>query len=115
MPAISYSDVSSGQAGNPLFHRLSVPMIADMEKKCGVYFLWLDDELQYIGGTTNLQARIDWHRRASKAPSHRWYSGMTNRIQFNRVTTISCEPETVHEVEYRYIRAMQPRMNRRGK
>lgn len=66
----------------------------------GIYFLWLQDELHYIGQTKWFGERIGTHE----------YQG---RIPFDRCTFIVCGEFHRLNLETAYIRAYEPPYNRR--
>ena len=68
-----------------------------------VYFLIKDDELVYIGQTTNLAGRIDGHRKGSKA---------TPKKEFDRVLFIECDRQLLTEKEGYFIWKLNPCLNK---
>ncbi len=74
---------------------------APFRQGAGVYFLWGDDELLYVGSSIQFDDRIWMHR----------YEG---RIPFEFATFIVCPDEYVREyIETAYIRAFKPLYNRK--
>lgn len=67
---------------------------------CGVYFLIDDDEVVYVGQSTELHARVAQHRA-------RWK-------QFDSYTYIPCESSQLAELERHYIRLFRPCLNISG-
>lgn len=64
----------------------------------GIYFLFLDEELVYIGQSLNVHARVGHHYRDS-------------RKTFNRWTFIPAKREDLDRHERRLIRRFKPRLN----
>lgn len=65
--------------------------------RCFIYFLIDNEEVVYVGQTTNGLARIEVHRRDK---------------QFDKVYTILCEPENLDHIENSYIMKYQPKYNK---
>lgn len=67
----------------------------------GVYFLFQDETLVYVGQSTHVPTRIESHVREG-------------RLKFNRVAFIKVPPENLLEVEAYYIDLLWPEENRTG-
>jgi len=65
---------------------------------CGIYFLWVDDDVMYIGKSVNVYAR---------AAEHKLYFAKLNRV-FNRVTYIPCERDELLKKETEMICKYRP-------
>ncbi len=65
----------------------------------GVYFLWLGDQLQYIGKSVSVSHRIEQHRRQVK-------------IQFDSCNFLPLEPIEIGFTERAYIDRYAPPFNR---
>jgi hypothetical protein len=65
----------------------------------GVYFLWLEEELQYVGRSTNVKKRIYQHRTRTKGIPH------------DKATAIECDKFTSLIVEAVHIEAYRPVRN----
>jgi predicted GIY-YIG superfamily endonuclease len=64
----------------------------------GVYFLYLNDQLQYIGKSINVDKRISQHDRIGL-------------IKFNKTNVIEVKPQLLIEKEKEFIKSMKPRFN----
>lgn len=64
--------------------------------RVGVYFLVREGEVQYIGQSTNVAARVSCHR---------------GKIDFDSVFVLECAVKDLDRTEGSLIRAMRPRMN----
>ena len=72
----------------------------------GIYFLWNDDELVYIGMARNIADRVIGHKRAAMG----FRTG--KKIEFNSYSFFLWDDEPwMHEVELLYILAYRPRFN----
>lgn len=59
------------------------------EYDAGVYFLWLNDELQYIGKSHHILERLDWQFTVNRY--HPLHTGRQPHIPFDRHTCIVLE------------------------
>lgn len=77
-------------------------MLAPLERRpshvTGVYFLYCDDTLLYVGGSSNCIFRIGQHVNEG-------------RIPFNGYAVLACALRKIAEVEERYIRHFRPPYN----
>ena len=64
----------------------------------GVYLLYLDDILVYVGKSTHVPQRVMDHKRS-------------RRLQFNRVMVHWCEVAELDKLEFQTIRSLQPTHN----
>jgi hypothetical protein len=64
----------------------------------GVYFLFQDDDLVYIGKSADIDHRLGQHRNR-------------RAFDFNRVTVFLCDPSEMGRLEARYIRKFRPVFN----
>jgi excinuclease UvrABC nuclease subunit len=62
---------------------------------CGVYFLFKENELIYIGKSTNIYTRLGGHKDK----------------KFDRVTAVECDEANLGAIEYALIAAYQPKLN----
>lgn len=67
-------------------------------RECGVYFLLDDDEIVYVGQSTDIEARISVHYNQKKK-------------RFNRYTYLSCSAEYLNDIEAHYIVHLAPKYN----
>lgn len=65
---------------------------------CGVYFLYLNDELVYIGQSTHIPSRVRTHAKIGK-------------IRFNKVMATYCLKEELNALEHRLLQQHKPREN----
>lgn len=65
--------------------------------QAGIYFLYQDDELVYIGQSVNVFGRIAQH---------------IGKKQFNQFSWLSCERADLNELEHRAITKFQPKLNK---
>lgn len=92
---------------------LTAEEIIALEKKApsrpGVYFLFKSGELQYIGGTKNLNTRIYGHhcavRYGNRAGNH------DPHIDHDDSRTIECSIDDVWDLEAKYIKHLAPPFN----
>jgi excinuclease UvrABC nuclease subunit len=84
-------------------HDVSQAKVSDMAHAklpaCGVYFLFQDYEVVYVGKSTNIYTRLASHQ------------GWKHK-EWNRVAAIECDREILGAVEYAMIAAFQPKYNR---
>ena len=64
----------------------------------GIYFLFFDDRLVYVGGSSNILFRIGQHIRNGDIP-------------FTAFSVLPCSLRKIAEVEDRYIKAWRPKYN----
>jgi hypothetical protein len=85
----------------------------------GIYFLWIRDELQYIGMSTQVASRMDLQIQANRT-DHVRTSHKVRPIPFDRHTCLVVESGTVRkpglrdrliEIEHAYILHYLPPMN----
>ena len=67
----------------------------------GVYFLFRDNSVVYVGQSTHVPRRIAQHIRAG-------------RMQFDRVSVLPTETKNLLRVEADYIRELTPEYNETG-
>lgn len=72
----------------------------------GIYFLWIDHEMVYIGQSVNLRTRLRYHRRAAAKGYEPWEAG-----GWNKATWIEVPEETLNAWEVSYIVKYRPRFN----
>lgn len=70
----------------------------DNEKKCGVYFLYLNKQVVYIGKSTNLEYRINLHIRK-------------RIIEFDFYSFIILKKTEISFEEVKYIKQFNPPLN----
>lgn len=75
------------------------PPNAMIARRCGVYFLYLGGQLQYIGQSRNIYSRIAKHMES--AP-----------FEFDRFVVSDCAPGELAEKEAAAIRLFEPKWNR---
>jgi hypothetical protein len=68
------------------------------KQPCHIYFLYRDDELLYIGGSTNINVRIQVHNSVCQIP-------------FDRYEVMEVEYDKLWETEARLIKKHQPPYN----
>lgn len=79
----------------------------------GVYFLWAGDVINYIGSTKNLNYRIYMHRSSWR---FRNMGGSYNVcVPHDRATCLNVDAGVMKDVEYQYIRELQPAFNKNGR
>lgn len=66
--------------------------------RCGVYFLFFEDELQYVGQSVNILARIGTHAQ--------------NGVAFDSWSFVPIAKEKLMEIERNYIMAFDPPLNK---
>ena len=66
---------------------------------CGIYFLFENEDLVYIGKSTNIYSRLGAHTSAGKT------------CKFDRVSAIQVDKEHLAAVELAFIAAFQPKLN----
>lgn len=76
----------------------ALPEVGKAAKVCGVYFLWMGDELAYIGSSANVRSRVGGHCSDPKT-------------RFNRATYLAVEWPWQFAIEAIYIRAYRPQGN----
>lgn len=76
------------------------------QRNSAIYFLLLDDEITYVGQTTNIDQRIYLHVNTE----NRW--GVPK--VFNRATWMAVPIEQLDAYEGALIRALRPSCNRRA-
>jgi excinuclease UvrABC nuclease subunit len=64
----------------------------------GVYFLFKDTELVYVGQSNNILLRVQTH---------------TKRLDFDRYAYLSCSKDELDDLENAYILKLRPKLNRR--
>lgn len=78
-------------------HEEIVAAAIPMAFSCGIYFLIKNDEVVYVGQSVDVMSRISKHRRAD--------------TDFDFFNVVTCEPESLDEMEQAYIFALTPRYN----
>lgn len=78
-------------------YEISIPVRRN--RLCGIYFLFRDDELVYVGQSIALLSRLNEHIRSNK---------LFNRVAFQHF--LACE---LDEIEAEYILAYRPEYNRK--
>lgn len=68
---------------------------------CGVYFLLMDEDVVYVGGSNTLLSRLATHIRK-------------RAMKFNRIAFVKCDRRDVWTTEKAYIKAFDPIYNRRS-
>lgn len=81
-------------------HATSIPISAE----CGVYFLFMGEELVYVGQSIKVPARIGQHAH------FRMESGI-NTQWWDRYAVIRCRPDELHDLEAAYILRYRPKFN----
>lgn len=71
---------------------------------CGVYFLIIDEEIAYVGQSTNIHRRVSEHFRDSKRDG----------ISFDSYTYVLCKPSELDALEAIYIEKFAPEWNVRA-
>lgn len=71
-----------------------------IEQICGVYFLLQDEEIVYVGQSTDFYARLLTHSKS---------------LTFNRFSIIECPKSRLDDVELLYIQQFSPKFNKKGK
>lgn len=69
-----------------------------LAERSGVYMLYLDETLVYVGKSRHVPGRVMEHKREK-------------RLRFNRITVCWCKGADMDGLEFRMIRAMQPSHN----
>lgn len=65
---------------------------------CGIYFLLLNDEVVYVGQSTDVLRRFSQHRQEGTK-------------EFNRVYIVQCQPVELERLEAMYIDKYRPKHN----
>ena len=81
----------------------------DVFIRSGIYFLWVGDEIVYIGQSVDMHSRVSAH--LNQSTPNRMLRGLT----ITGCTFIDCKPEELDVLESIYISAYLPKCNfRRG-
>lgn len=87
----------------PLLSRLVLPIeeirALDQRADCGLYFLFMDGALQYVGQSHRIAARIKRHRELREVAFDEWH-------------VLRCEVIDLDLAEALYVRHYQPPFNR---
>lgn len=78
----------------------------DVPNGAGIYFLWIDEELVYIGQSINLRSRLRTHRRYSERAYAPW-----NPLGWTHATWVAVPEDTLNNWEVSYIAKYLPRFN----
>lgn len=70
---------------------------------CGIYFLWKDDEIVYIGQSANGNQRRHGH-----------FKPFNGHCRFDHYTFIPCPIDQLGVYEYAYIAKYKPKHNKRA-
>jgi excinuclease UvrABC nuclease subunit len=94
------------------------PFQSLIPKKCGVYAVYINDRLGYIGSTENIRDRLRGHRfghRGKSPEGLRYYSfkGLEDILKI-RVKYKLCKPGYHLMLEYLLIRRLKPFLNIQG-
>jgi hypothetical protein len=81
---------------SPLPRRLR---FEELQQLCGVYFLFKEGRLQYVGRSTHVFVRLRTHRRQGRTP-------------FDDCRVEPCAPDQLNTLEAAYIRQLAPPFNR---
>jgi excinuclease UvrABC nuclease subunit len=73
---------------------------------CGVYLLYLNGEVVYVGQSVNVYSRLDAH-----LPSKTGCLTSTPEKRFDAVRVIRCEENSLRELELRLIAIFEPALN----
>lgn len=65
--------------------------------KCGIYFLIKDSEIVYVGQSIHIHGRVKTHQKDK---------------EFDRVFFVGCTRDELNQLEAKYIRQFEPRLNR---
>lgn len=84
------------------FDELKERRAADIVRT-GIYFLWSEDEIVYIGQSVNMHYRVGTHLTS---PAH-----TLRDVKFTACTFIDCRPEDLNVLEALYIDRYKPRLN----
>lgn len=91
----------------PLERIQALPECGDFDG--GIYFLWLKDELQYIGKSRQIWSRIAQHSYAGRIPFDRHTCIVLDSGRI--IKDAQAFTENLKQVERAYIAGYQPRYN----
>lgn len=86
-------------------------LTSDIVAGAGVYFLWKDSELLYVGSSNRtVMDRISQQARYRDF-GHSNLNYWRPRVPFNRYTILPCEPNDARDIEAALIKRFEPPYN----
>lgn len=77
------------------------------QNNCGVYLLYSNGEIVYVGKSKNILSRISTHFNC-----HKSRGGVETKKEFDKVTVIECEIDEMDFIERILIDFLLPKYNR---